>query len=202
MRCCTRSNRAARSLVAAGLAVAAVVGVVAFGSTDAAAGFNVTTFQCTSNPGQVDLDVSGLGNTNICVEGTFVIDSDCACVGGGGNCTSDAKKNSTTTVTQAGVSVEAKNGRVDKLVTVTVPSATCSDLSCPNGQTARAIIQTTDGSFTLCKTSVAGGGACSCDPAEGGGEILAEIGEGDACDTSAATFPGKHNSCANLDFSE
>ena len=59
---------------------------------NARAADNVKDFSCTTDPFGVHVDVSGLGNTNVCVDGSATLDLSCACVGGGGNCPSDAKK--------------------------------------------------------------------------------------------------------------
>ena len=75
-----------------GVALAAGLAFTAFGAGDARAqGFNVFTFECADSF-EVDVDIRGLGNTNICVTGTATLNEDCACVGGGGNCPVDAKK--------------------------------------------------------------------------------------------------------------
>ena len=67
----------------AAVAAAAVLAFTAFGLGDAhAQAFNVNSFMCSSTPFGVDLDVSGLGHTDLCVIGTANINLDCACVGG------------------------------------------------------------------------------------------------------------------------
>jgi hypothetical protein len=195
-------NRIAHLLAAAGIALVAVVGLVVFGPTDAAA-INVVTFECSGGIGTIDVDVRGLGNTNICVDGTFEVDADCACVNNGGNCPADAKKQSITSTVDAGVSVEPKNGRVggpgNNPQTIDVSSqisgASCSALqsSCGGGQTARAIIETVDATWRLCTTTAAAGEPCSC-PASGS---LATVLNG-ACDAGGVTFPGKKGSCLAL----
>jgi hypothetical protein len=90
----------------AGVAAAAVLAFTVFGISDARAAFNVKDFSCTTDPFGVHVDVAGLGNTNLCVEGVVVLNLSCACVGGGGNCPSDAKKQTTPFSSQAGQSVE------------------------------------------------------------------------------------------------
>ncbi len=176
------------------VALAAVVGVIAFGSTNAEAAFNVFTFACTSS-GDISLDVRGLGNTNICVEGTFAVDADCACVNNGGNCPADTHKQTTESTTTAGVSVEPKNGRVDTTIDFNPAVATCTALqsSCGGGQTARAIFATVDATYTLCTTTAPAGQPCTC----AGQDTLATATDG-ACDTSGTLFAGKKNSCINL----
>ena len=189
-------NRAARSFAVAGLALAAVMGVIAFSSTDAAAqGFNVFTFECTTG-GDVKLDVRGLGNTNVCLVGTLDVNADCACANGGGNCPVDAKKQSFESSFTVGFALEPKNGRV--LTTVDGGEATdiCSDnLSCPGGQTAKTVISTVDASWTLCTTTAAAGETCTCGGS--GQQALGTLSDG-ACDTSGVVFAGKKSSCLNL----
>ncbi|MGH8579338.1 MAG: hypothetical protein ACREVK_04130 [Gammaproteobacteria bacterium] len=95
-----------------GIALAAVVVCTAFGPGDAHAGFVVKKFSCTTDPFGVIVDVSGLGNQNVCVEGSVNVNLNCACAGGGGNCPSDAKKQTTPTTIQSAQAVEPDNGRV------------------------------------------------------------------------------------------
>jgi hypothetical protein len=184
----------------AGIALAAVLAFTAFGSGDARAGFNVKGFSCAADPFGVNVDVSGLGNTNVCVEGSADVDLDCACVGGGGNCPTDNKKQTTPVTITASQSVEPKNGRVittfdldfnpvDGLCTTEAPS-----LNCPSGQDEKLIaweIPEGGADFTLCTTTVPGGGDCSC----AGQPALAEQTCGP---TSDIVFPGKRGSCAAL----
>jgi hypothetical protein len=54
--------------------------------------FHINNFSCTTSPLGVHVDVGGVGNTNLCVTGSATVDLNCACVGGGGNCPTDAKK--------------------------------------------------------------------------------------------------------------
>lgn len=162
-----------------------------------AQGFNVKNFSCGSpNPFSVNVDVSGLGHTNLCVTGSAVVDLSCACVGGGGNCTSDAKKATTPITTTTGQSFEAKNGRV--VTTVTLPisltDASCTEPQCGSGQTTRLIkFQTegTDPTFSVCTTTAAPGTSCSCTASTALDTI--------ACGpTGAIIFAGKKNSCSKL----
>ncbi|MGH6841954.1 MAG: hypothetical protein ACREDV_07675 [Methylocella sp.] len=64
---------------------------VAYPGNAWAQAFNVKDFSCKS-PFSVNVDVAGLGTKNLCVTGSATVDLSCACVGGGGNCPSDAKK--------------------------------------------------------------------------------------------------------------
>src|SRR5437016_4358036 len=97
----------------AAVAAAAVLAFTAVGLGDAhAQAFNVNSFMCSSTPFGVDLDVSGLGHTDLCVIGTANINLDCACAGGGGNCTSDTAKNTTSASISTSQDLKPKNGSV------------------------------------------------------------------------------------------
>ena len=171
------------------VAALAVLGFTAFASSDAGAGFNVNKFSCSSTPFGVDIDVSGLGNSDICVIGTANIGLNCACVGGGGNCTSDAKKATTSTDVSTSQEVESKNGRA--IATVTVPFTTSdaqcttgtNPLTCPSGQTPRLVEFAASEDFQLCVSD--GASQCGCE------RELDSI----TCTSSGTPFPGKRNSC-------
>src|SRR2546430_16017785 len=94
-----------------GVALAAVLAFTAFLGDARGQAFNVNKFSCSTTPFGVDVDVSGLGNTDICAIGTANIGLNCACAGGGGNCTSDAKKGTTSTTVSTSQEVEQKKGR-------------------------------------------------------------------------------------------
>src|SRR5262245_5587122 len=183
----------------AGFALAALVTVGAFGPGEARAGFVIKTFSCTTEPFGVNVDVSGLGNQNVCVDGSVTLSLDCACVGGGNNCPSDAKKQTIPFSSQAGQSAEPKNGRVTTKFTlpVSISDGLCTEPQCGSGQDTKLIQWDTlppDGSpatFRLCKTDVPGGQPCSCD----GVDLLATITCGP---TSDIVNPGKHDSCRDL----
>jgi hypothetical protein len=162
-----------------------------------AQGFNVKNFSCSStSPFSVNVDVSGLGNTNLCVTGSAIVDLACACVGGGGNCTSDAKKATTPITTSTGQSFQAKNGRV--VTTVSLPisltDGSCTEPQCGSGQITKLIkfaTEGTDPTFSVCTTTAPPGTACSCT----GSAVLDTI----ACGPTGATiFAGKKNSCSKL----
>jgi len=179
-------------------AVAAVVTVSAFGPGDARAAFNVKDFSCTTDPFGVHVDVSGLGNTNVCVDGSVTLSLDCACVGGGGNCPSDAKKQTVPVTSQAGQSVEPKNGRVNTTFTlpISISDGLCTEPQCGSGQDTKLIQWDTmapgsPATFRVCTTTTAGGQPCSCD----GQPILDTTTCGP---TSNIVFPGKKNSCLAL----
>jgi hypothetical protein len=182
----------------AGVALAAAVTVGAFGPGEARAGFVVKTFSCTTDPFGVNVDVSGLGNQNLCVDGSVTLNVDCACVGGGGNCTSDAKKATLAVSSQAGQSSEPKNGRVTTKFTlpVSISDGLCTEPQCGGGQDTKLILWNTSApgspaTFRACTTDVAGGQPCSCD----GASPLATITCGP---TSDIVFQGKKGSCLGL----
>jgi hypothetical protein len=179
------------------IAIAAAA-MVALAPTDARAqGFNVFDFSCSDETFGVDVDVRGLGHTNVCVDADVTVDSDCACVGGGGNCPTDAKKQSEETALQFAQTLEPDNGRVDETVSVpiTINDSLCANLDCPSGQRERLIQYEADAVFTLCTTTAAPGESCSCDPTDlTAGEIL----DTETCEDSAVVFPGRRNSCLDL----
>jgi hypothetical protein len=181
------------------LALAAGLMLTGLGASEAQSqSFNVRTFECTTDPFGVRVDVRGLGNTNICIVGEVDVDLNCACVGGGNNCPRDAKKQTTPATFQDSDALEPKNGRVvttftlafapvDGLCTTEEPA-----LTCPSGQTAKLISYETDGAhFTMCTTSAAAGEECNCD----GATVLAEQTCGP---TSDIVFGGRRGSCAAL----
>ena len=179
-------------------AVAAVVTVSAFGPGDARAGFVVKTFSCTTDPFGVHVDVSGLGNTNLCVDGSVTLSLDCACVGGGGNCPTDAKKQTVPVSSQAGQSVEPKNGRVTTTFTlpISISDGLCTAPQCGSGQDTKLIQWDTmapgsPATFRVCTTTQPGGQPCSCT-----GEPILDT---QTCGpTSNIVFAGKRNSCLDL----
>ena len=189
----------ARPRMAWGIALAALT-LTAFAPRDARAGFVEKDFSCTSNAFGVHVDVSGLGNTNLCIEGSVTLDLECACAGNGGNCTSDAKKNAPSVSGSSSLSVEPTNGRVrtNFPLPISVSDDLCSALDCPSGQRERLVefAATDDGAtFTICTTTAGAGDECSCTGARTQGDLPDTI----TCDSISGTpFPGKHNSCADL----
>jgi hypothetical protein len=193
----TISNKAKLAAIAA----AAVLAFTALGPGEARAqAFNVVKFDCTADPFGVIVDVRGLGNTDVCVEGSVSVDLNCACVGGGGNCPRDAKKQITAVTSETAEVLEPKNGRVTGTVTLTsfAPTdALCTTgetaLTCPSGQTPKLIEFVTEGAeFTLCTDFTITPDGCSCDP---GSRILDSTTCGP---TSDVVFSGKRNSCIDL----
>jgi hypothetical protein len=172
-----------------GVALAAVLAFTAFLGDARAQSFNVNKFSCSTTPFGVDVDVSGLGHTDICVIGTAHIDLNCACAGGGGNCTSDAKKKTFSTDSSTSQEVQQKNGRA--IATVSVPfSATDSQcaaaLTCPSGQNEKLVSFSASEDFQLCASN--GASPCGC------AKELDTI----TCNTSGTPFSGKRNSCLAL----
>jgi hypothetical protein len=187
----------ARKLVPALVIAGAATILVA--PENARAAFNVKDFSCTTDPFGVHVDVSGLGNQNLCVDGSVTLDLSCACVGGGGNCPSDAKKQTIPVDSQAGVSVEPKNGRVNTTFTlpVSISDGLCTEPQCGSGQDTKLIKWDTfppEGSpatFRVCRTGSAAGQPCSCD-----GQPLLDT---QTCGpTSDIVFAGKRDSCLGL----
>jgi hypothetical protein len=128
------------------------------------------------------------------------VDLSCACAGGGGNCTSDAKKAGGSTALSGGQTFQSKNGRVQTTFFLTpAPSdADCSGpevgLQCGGGQDEKLITWTTEDhepTFSVCTTTATPGTPCTCDPSTALDTI--------SCGPESATpFPGKHNSCSDL----
>ena len=165
-----------RNAILTGLALAAFVTVGAFGPGEARAAFNVKKFACT-DPG-VNVDVSGLGNTNLCITGSVVLDLFCACENGGGNCPSDAHKQTTSLTASRSLSVQPQNGRVRTQfdLLAEVGDSNCSgnpaNLVCPGGQDAKLVKFESDGAmFTICTTAAAAGEPCSCEGAPTVGDL-------------------------------
>jgi hypothetical protein len=183
-------ERAKRAAVAA----AAVLAFTAF-LGDAHAGFVVKQFSCSTTPFGVSVDISGLGNTNVCIEGSATANLNCACVGGGGNCPTDAKKQTIPTTVSSGLSVEPKNGRVTTTFNLgfNPTDSLCTAPQCGSGQTTKLISWDTSpptgspATFDMCTTTAAPGDTCTC-----AGDTLADATCGP---TSDIVFAGKKGSC-------
>jgi len=147
-------------------------------------------------PFGVDVDVSGLGHTDLCVIGNATINLDCACAGGGGNCTSASAKNTTSSSASTSQEVQPKNGTVS--TTVTIPFSTsnsqCAALTCPSGQTAKLVEFSASEQFTLCKVVSPNTQCSGPTPTCASTDVLDSI----TCNSSGTPFPGKHNSCSAL----
>src|SRR5216683_2025035 len=169
-------------------------------ATSSAQAINEKDFSCTTTPFGVNVDFAGLGHTNLCITGSATLSLSCACVGGGGNCTSDAKKAGGTTTLSSGQTFQSKNGRVMTTFFLTpAPSdADCTGpdvgLQCGGGQDAKLIkfsTQDNQPTFSVCTTTAAPGTTCTCDSTNTVDTI--------SCGPLSATpFPGKHNSCSSL----
>jgi hypothetical protein len=150
---------------------------------------NVFDFSCGSTPFSVNVDVRGLGNTDVCVTSSATVDLSCACVGGGGNCPTDTKKQTTPTTVKGSATLQPQNGRVHTTVNlpISVSDDSCTAPVCGSGQTTKLIEWKTEDdepTFTLATGS--------CDSP---GPTLRTISCGP---TGAQPFPGKHGSCAAL----
>jgi len=176
------------------IAIAAAA-MIAMAPTEARAqAFNVNEFACASSGGAaVDIDITGLGHTDLCVVSTVSQDVDCACAGKGGNCTSDAKKQSTTQTSTTAQVAQSKNGAVRTTVSPTVPTPSCTGLDCPSGQTATLIQFSSLGDFRVC--TVGPSGACSPTSCTAGGALATAPGCGPA---TTIVNPGKKDSCVDL----
>ena len=177
------------------IAIAAAA-MIAMAPTDARAqAFSVVDFSCADTQPAVDIDIRGLGHTDICVISTIEVDVDCACVGGGNNCPTDAKKQTTPTTSAVPSILEPKNGRV--FTTLTAPftaPTTCSGPTCGSGQTAKVIEFSASASFRVCPLPSAGCSPDTCSTTAG--QTLATAG---VCGPSTVVVnPGKHNSCVDL----
>jgi hypothetical protein len=198
MRFCRSLTR--RSLITAAAAmVIGGAGVVLPGQAWAQS-FHINQFSCTTTPLGVHVDVGGVGNTDLCVTGSATVDLDCACVGGGGNCPTDAKKQTIPTTTSTSQTLQPRNGKVvaDVSLPISLTDASCTAPTCGSGQTTKLIKWVTEDSeptFTVC---IAGPpdpttGNCTCDGAAG------DLPETINCGPETATpFPGKKNSCSSL----
>ena len=177
----------------AAVVAATVLAFTAFGLGDAhAQSFHVNNFSCSSTPFGVDVDVGGVGNTDLCVIGSASINLNCACAGGGGNCTSDAKKNTSTATASTSADLQPRNGQVS--ATVTIPFSTsdsqCSALACPSGQKAKLVEFAASETFRLCISN--GAPSCGC------AQDTHQLDETITCLSSGTPFPGKKNSCLSL----
>jgi hypothetical protein len=162
------------------IAIAAAA-MIAMAPADAGAAFNVKTFQCSGTG--VSVDVSGLGNTNVCIEGTAAVDLFCGCENKGANCPNAENKQQREGAAAASLAVEPKNGRVRTTFSLEdVPPAQTEDavctaapgtefgdlvvagppLNCPGGQKAALVGSEATTSFTLCTTTAQPGEDCTC----------------------------------------
>lgn len=151
----------------AGVALAAGVAFAALGSADVQAAFNVKQFDCVDGD-TIRLDISGLGNQNVCVDGSVDLDLFCACVNNSGNCPNDANKQAEPAEVETNQVVEPKNGRARAEVSLPFPNDQDDDLcelGCPGGQSTELVgfETTSDATFDLCTTDEVAGDPCSCE---------------------------------------
>ena len=99
---------------------------------NASAGFNVADFSCGSTPFSVNVDVRGLGSTDVCVTSSATVDLSCACVNHSGSCPQAANKATAAIDIQSAATIEPKNGRV--IASLTVGPLQAPQFQGPNGQ--------------------------------------------------------------------
>jgi hypothetical protein len=179
-----------RTLLAAG---ALAIGGLALPGNASAQAINVFKFECGSTLGSVNVDVRGLGSTDVCVTGTATLDLNCACVNNGGSCPQATNKASFSTDLNSNATLQPKNGRVNA-TNLSVLSLSASDTlctapaQCGSGQTVKLISFATEDeepTFTLTQGACGSGGATLAGPINCG-------------PTSQVVFGGKKNSCEAL----
>jgi hypothetical protein len=154
------------------IAIAAAA-IIAMAPTDARAqSLNVKTFNCPGTSTTVTVDVSGLGSTNVCVDGSVSLNLNCACETNSGNCPNDQNKQTVPATAESQEVLEPKNGRVRTTVSISLPTSSDDDLctteapalNCPSGQDEALVgFQTTSvTSWILCTTIAQVGEDCSC----------------------------------------
>jgi len=197
MRFCRSLTR--RSLITAAASLVLGGAGVVLPNQAWAQSFHINKFSCTTTPLGVHVDVGGVGNTNLCVTGSATVDLNCACVGGGGNCPTDAKKQTLPTTASTGQTLQPTNGRVvaDVSIPISLTDASCTAPVCGSGQTTKLIEWKTEDSlptFTVCIAGTPGpNGECTCDGAAG------DLPETINCGPETmVVFPGKKNSCSSL----
>ena len=188
---------------AVGLLVA--IGVLTFAPSDAAAqSFNVVQFACVESQGEfvIDVDIRGIGNTNVCVAGTFTADQDCACVSGSGSCPQAANKASVATTSTVAAVLRPEGGRINTDVPIDVATSdTCglSEAQCGTGQTPTLIQQSITGTATACTNFDIDPetGDCTCTNLTGSAPNILRT---TACPTGDpdVIFAGRRNSCVEL----
>lgn len=97
-----------------------------------------TTVSCTADSNgnvTVSFKVSGVGNGNLCVVSSGTFTANCACENNGGNCPSDAKKQSTAVEESTGQSFQSTNGQIRGTELLAAPNESACTLTCPSGQT-------------------------------------------------------------------
>ena len=104
-------ERAKWAAVAAA-AVLAIGGLALPGNASAQA-INVADFSCGTTPFSVNVDVKGLGTTDVCVTSTATVDLSCACVNHSGSCPQAANKATTPTTFKSSARAEERSGTHD-----------------------------------------------------------------------------------------
>jgi hypothetical protein len=169
-------------------------------STASAQAVKVASLSCSTSPLGVNIDVRGLGNTNLCVVGSATVDLNCACVSNSGSCPQDAAKQTNPETVSTNQSFQPKNGRVVQTVPlpISLTDASCTQPQCGSGQNCKLIGWSTVAptpTFTICTTTAAPGTPCSCADAPTVGDLPETINCGPQ---SAIVYPGKKNSCQSL----
>jgi hypothetical protein len=96
-----------------------------------------TSVSCTADSSgnvTVSFKISGVGNGNLCVVSSGTFTADCACENGGGNCPSDAKKQSTAVSSSTGQAFASTNGQIKGTELLVAPNESACNLTCPSGQ--------------------------------------------------------------------
>jgi hypothetical protein len=173
-------------------AIALAIGGLALPG-NAWAGFVVKDFSCGSTLGSVNVDVSGLGTTDVCVSGTATLTLDCACVNNSGSCPQATNKATFSTTVNSNTSLQPKNGRVNQtdlaVLSLSASDNLCSEpAQCGTGQKVKLIEFTTaddEPTFTLTAGACGSGGATLHEPIN--------------CGPAGMTvFGGKNGSCSAL----
>ena len=98
-----------------------------------------TTVNCNvDSDGNVTVShsISGVGNEDLCVVSSTTFVANCACQNNGGNCPTDAKKQTSPIPTQDSDVEEPRNGQIKGTQFLAAPGDGICDarLGCPNGQ--------------------------------------------------------------------
>ena len=181
-------SKAARLMMAA---VALAIGGLALPGNASAQAINVHDFSCGSTPFSVNVDVRGLGTTDVCVTSFARVDLSCACVNNSGSCPQAANKATAALTVKNEATIEPKNGRVHTTVNlpISVNDASCTaPTGCGSGQSVKLIEFTTEDeqpTFTLLL------GSCDSPSATLAGPI-------NCGPTAGQPYPGKGGSCLAL----
>src|SRR5262249_48058192 len=150
-------------------------------------------FSCGSTLGTVDVDVSGLGSTDLCVSGIAHLTLNCACVNNSGSCPQATNKATFSITKDQNSTLQSKNGRVNvtdsPVLSLRASDSLCSaPAQCGSGQKVRLIsFEAADSEPTFTLTE----GACGS-----GGATLGTISCGPGA--PVPVFGGKNGSCSAL----